>query len=197
MKKNIISLLVVSSVLLVGCSTQQPTEEKLNCSHINPCSTFEQHDSLIEEENDNPISGLEAETPKDEVKEPIKDNDKEPNDNDNNNAKPTKPTKPTTPTKPTVPTKPTEPTKPDPNPDPDKVVYRVNVASFKEKENAERLVKEIKNLNHDAFYDVAWVNEETCYRVSIGSFENKDNAYKLVNELKALGYDAFISEFTP
>lgn len=197
MKKNIISLLVVSSVVLVGCSTQQPTEEKLNCSHINPCSTFEQHDSLIEEENDNSINGLESEKPKDEVKEPIKDNDKEPNDNDNNNTKPTKPTKPTTPTKPTEPTKPTKPTKPAPNPDPDKVVYRVNVASFKEKENAERLVQEIKNLNHDAFYDVAWVNEETCYRVSIASFENKDNAYKLVDELKALGYDAFISEFTP
>ncbi|HHV44014.1 MAG TPA: SPOR domain-containing protein [Firmicutes bacterium] len=66
-------------------------------------------------------------------------------------------------------------------------LYRVQVGSFRHRENAEQLANRLRASGYEVY-----VTPEP-YRVQVGAFSQRDNAEKLLQELKAQGYnDAFI-----
>ena len=67
-------------------------------------------------------------------------------------------------------------------------LYRVQVGAYKNKGNAEKMVKELKAKGYNAII----TNTDNLYRVQVGAYKNKSNAQKIVNELKSKGYSAII-----
>ena len=67
-------------------------------------------------------------------------------------------------------------------------IYRVQVGAYKNKCNAEKMVKELKAKGYNAII----TNTDNLYRVQVGAYKNKSNAQKIVNELKSKGYSAII-----
>lgn len=67
-------------------------------------------------------------------------------------------------------------------------LYKVQVGAFSIKENAERLVDELKSKGYESIIVVS----EGLYKVQAGAFSIRENAEKLVQQLKADGYNAFI-----
>lgn len=68
-------------------------------------------------------------------------------------------------------------------------LYRVQVGAFRMRENADRLLNELKSRGYQAFI----VMEDGLYKVQVGAFSRLDNAVKLENRLKRQGYDTFIA----
>lgn len=68
-------------------------------------------------------------------------------------------------------------------------LYRVQVGAFRMRENADRLLNELKSRGYQAFI----VMEDGLYKVQVGAFSMLDNAVKLENRLKRQGYDTFIA----
>lgn len=73
-------------------------------------------------------------------------------------------------------------------------IYKVQVGSFSNKNNAESYRKELINKGYkDAFISNAVVNGKVMYRVQVGAFAVKDNASNMLNKVKSSGYtNAFI-----
>ena len=73
---------------------------------------------------------------------------------------------------------------------PSKKLYRVQVGAFKKKENADRLLKELKSKGIDCF-----VKEENgLYKVQVGAYSVYANAEKMKKRLENMGYKPFIKE---
>lgn len=68
-------------------------------------------------------------------------------------------------------------------------LYRVQTGAFKEKSNADSLVKKLKAAGFDTYM----VQEGGLYKVQVGAFGNKSNAENMVTKLKAKGFQAFIT----
>ena len=68
-------------------------------------------------------------------------------------------------------------------------LYRVQVGAFRIRENADRLLNELKSRGYQAFI----VMEDGLYKVQVGAFSVLDNAVKLETRLKRQGYDTFIA----
>ncbi|MPQ45067.1 N-acetylmuramoyl-L-alanine amidase [Clostridium tarantellae] len=69
--------------------------------------------------------------------------------------------------------------------------FRVIVGSFKDKNNALTLEKDLKNEKIDVFL----IYENGFYKVVAGSFKERENAENKLNYLKNLGYKAFLSYY--
>ncbi len=67
-------------------------------------------------------------------------------------------------------------------------LYRVQVGAFSIRENAQKLVYELKNRGYDAII----VEVGGLYKVQTGAFKERENADKLASQLKANGYDAIV-----
>lgn len=67
-------------------------------------------------------------------------------------------------------------------------LYKVQVGAFSIRENAQRLVNELKGKG----YETIIVVSDGLYKVQAGAFSIKRNAEKLLQQLKLDGYDAFI-----
>ena len=65
----------------------------------------------------------------------------------------------------------------------------MQVGAFKNKENAEKLLKELKAKGFNGF-----IKMETgkLYKVQVEAFSKKENAENLLKELKTKGFDGFI-----
>lgn len=77
-----------------------------------------------------------------------------------------------------------------------KTVYRVQVGAFGNKNNAEKLLAEIKNIPDtiSAGYSNAYIRLiNSLYKVQIGAYSVKSNAERVVSDLKKNGYSAFIA----
>lgn len=70
-----------------------------------------------------------------------------------------------------------------------KGLYKVQVGVFKEKSNAEKLIKKMKKDNFYCFL----TKVGSLYKVQAGAFREKSNANKLVDQLKKYEYDSFIT----
>lgn len=75
--------------------------------------------------------------------------------------------------------------------------YTVNVASFREKARAERLMKELDGKGYRAFVaKSALPKKGTWYRVSVGRFSSREEAQAFAKTLKEKeGMDSFVREF--
>jgi hypothetical protein len=75
-------------------------------------------------------------------------------------------------------------------PTPSKKLYRVQVGAFKSKNNANKLLKELKSKGIDCF-----IKESSgLYKVQVGAYSVYANAEKMKKKLENMGYKAFISE---
>ncbi|NIQ37288.1 MAG: septal ring lytic transglycosylase RlpA family protein [Proteobacteria bacterium] len=72
-------------------------------------------------------------------------------------------------------------------------VYAVQVGSFSEKENAERLLRELKKFFDEAYMTVLETTGGNYYRVRVGRFGSKDKAYRTAEQLVSLGYSVLIT----
>lgn len=70
-----------------------------------------------------------------------------------------------------------------------KTLYRVQCGAYKNKENANSMLKKIKSKNIDAFV----VYSEDMYKVQIGAYSVKSNADKQLEKMKKLGFDCFVT----
>ena len=68
-------------------------------------------------------------------------------------------------------------------------LYRVQLGAFAVKENAERLLDQLRAVASDAFI----VNVDGLYKVQVGAFSVKANAERLAEKLKNQGYQTYIT----
>lgn len=68
-------------------------------------------------------------------------------------------------------------------------LYRVQLGAFAVKENAERLLNQLRAVASDAFI----VNVDGLYKVQVGAFSVKANAERLAEKLKNQGYQTYIT----
>lgn len=68
-------------------------------------------------------------------------------------------------------------------------LFKVQVGAFSEKDNAERLAKELKSKGYNVY-----IYQDKLYKVQVGAFAKRENAEKLGEELRAKGYNTFIYE---
>ena len=71
------------------------------------------------------------------------------------------------------------------------MLYRVQTGAFAKKENADRLLAELKGKGFDAFI-VAVDLGQIIYRVQVGAYGVKTNAEAMRKKLQAAGFDALI-----
>jgi cell division septation protein DedD len=74
--------------------------------------------------------------------------------------------------------------------------YTINIASFRQRENAERYVAELKQMGVDAFdWEVDLPGKGKWYRVSVGGFSTRQEAEDYASGLKQKGIsDIFITQ---
>lgn len=63
-------------------------------------------------------------------------------------------------------------------------LYKVQIGAYKEKANAESMLKKLKGAGFDAII----VNQSGYMKVQCGAFENHDNAKKLAHDLEKHGF---------
>ena len=68
-------------------------------------------------------------------------------------------------------------------------LYRVQLGAFAVKENAERLLNQLRAVASDAFI----VQVDGLYKVQVGAFSVKANAERLAEKLKNQGYQTYIT----
>ena len=68
-------------------------------------------------------------------------------------------------------------------------LYRVQVGSFRERENADELLMDLRREGFPAFI----ILENGIYKVQAGAFAVLDNAVKMEERLRNTGYDTFIT----
>lgn len=99
-------------------------------------------------------------------------------------AMPTPPMRPT----PTPPAAPGRPPMPMPEEEPE-IYYRVQVAAFQNRENADRLLYELNDKGYPAFL----LYEDGLFKVQVGAFRNLGNAIRMEQRLRADGYSTWIT----
>lgn len=67
-------------------------------------------------------------------------------------------------------------------------LYKIQAGAFAEKENAEKLVKQLKAEGFDAFA----YQSGKLYKVQAGAFSSKSNADALAEKLENTGFDAYV-----
>ena len=72
--------------------------------------------------------------------------------------------------------------------------YTVQVGSFKEKSNAERLKKGLKIKYRDVYIAKVYINDQKFYRVRIGTFNTRDGAHSFAKTLAEEGYSVLITK---
>jgi cell division septation protein DedD len=71
-----------------------------------------------------------------------------------------------------------------------KGLYTVNIASFRKRDRAQRLIKELEGKGYEAFVEEANIPQKgTWYRVAVGRFSSRKEALAFARELKEQGID--------
>ena len=71
-------------------------------------------------------------------------------------------------------------------------MYRVQTGAFAVKENAQRLLAELKGKGYDAFIATVDLGGQLLYRVQVGAYSVRSNAETMRDRLIVDGYDAII-----
>lgn len=69
------------------------------------------------------------------------------------------------------------------------ILYRVQTGAFRSKDNAEKLMKKVK----DAGFDTYMVQVDNLFKVQVGAFSNKSNAVALSSKMQAAGFKSFVT----
>jgi len=68
--------------------------------------------------------------------------------------------------------------------------YTLNIASFRDKGNADRLMKELEQKGYEAFVEKAHIPQKgTWYRVAVGRFSSREEALAFAKGLQEKGID--------
>ena len=68
------------------------------------------------------------------------------------------------------------------------VLYRVQVGAFRSRDNAERLLEELKSQDFPGFLTY----RDGLYRVQVGAFRELDNAVRMEQRLRQKGYPTYL-----
>ena len=71
--------------------------------------------------------------------------------------------------------------------------FTIQIGSFRERFNAERLKKALKLKYRNVYISVVYINGQKFYRVRIGSFDRRDSASALAKILAEEGYNIIIT----
>lgn len=74
-----------------------------------------------------------------------------------------------------------------------KGLYTIQIASFEDQQNAERMKKSLELGYQGVFIRLAKVNGKTFYRVRVGKFGGKQKAIERAQKLAEEGYDTFVT----
>lgn len=77
------------------------------------------------------------------------------------------------------------------NPVPSGILYRVQTGAFSKKENADRILAELKKKGFDAFITTVDLGR-LIYRVQVGAYSQKTNAEAMRQKLQKASFDALI-----
>ncbi len=77
------------------------------------------------------------------------------------------------------------------DPVPTGMLYRVQTGAFSKKENADKILKELKKKGFDAFITTVDLGQ-LIYRVQVGAYSRKANAEAMRQKLQKAGFDALI-----
>ena len=69
------------------------------------------------------------------------------------------------------------------------VIHRVQVGAYSKKENADNMLKKVK----DAGFDTYMVNVDGWYKIQVGAYSVKANAEAMLKRLKDAGFEGFIA----
>lgn len=72
-------------------------------------------------------------------------------------------------------------------------VYTVQVGAFSNRENAERLLKQVQKVSGEAYMTILKINGESYYRVRVGRFGTREMAYRTAENLVSFGYPVLIT----
>jgi len=72
-------------------------------------------------------------------------------------------------------------------------VYAVQIGSFSKRENAERLLHEVRAFFEGAYMTVLETTQGSYYRVRVGRFPRREMAYQAAEKLVSLGYSVLIT----
>lgn len=72
------------------------------------------------------------------------------------------------------------------------MLYRVQSGAFAVRDNADRLLTELKGKGHEAFIATVDLGGQILYRVQVGAYSVRANAEAMRDKLLADGYDAII-----
>jgi rare lipoprotein A len=78
-------------------------------------------------------------------------------------------------------------------PDTGPPIYKVQVGSFSDKENAEDLLFRLRRGFPEAYMTVLETDQGRFYRVRVGRFKNEETAYKTAERLAASGFTALVT----
>ena len=76
----------------------------------------------------------------------------------------------------------------DTRPQPEKVLYRVQTGTFRNKAGAEALLQQVKAKGFDTYM----VKVNGLYKVQVGAFAQKSNAIAMAAKLKAAGFSTYV-----
>ncbi|MBF0564767.1 MAG: septal ring lytic transglycosylase RlpA family protein [Nitrospirae bacterium] len=74
-----------------------------------------------------------------------------------------------------------------------KGLYTIQIASFEDQQNAERMKKSLELGYQTVYIRLAKVNGKTFYRVRVGKFGGKQKAIERAQKLADEGYDTFVT----
>ncbi len=72
-------------------------------------------------------------------------------------------------------------------------VYTVQVGSFRDRQNAERLLKQLQRVFEEAYMTVLETDRGNYYRVRVGRFGTREKAYRMAERLVSLGHSVLIT----
>jgi len=72
-------------------------------------------------------------------------------------------------------------------------VYTVQVGSFRDRENAQSLLKQLQELFAGVYLTVLETTQGNYYRVRVGKFDTREMAHHMAERLVSLGYTVLIT----
>jgi len=75
-----------------------------------------------------------------------------------------------------------------PSPDRGTGTYSVQVGSFKNKRNADKLAKRLASRGYESYVAIPVFSSDKFYRVKVGKFGSRDEASRTASRLESKGY---------
>jgi len=72
-------------------------------------------------------------------------------------------------------------------------IYTVQVGSFSQRENAERLLKRLQKVFGEAYMTILKTNQGNYYRVRVGRYGSRKMAHRMAKKLASYGYSVLIT----